>query len=270
MPDVLRKFAVPTTPSTDTASLLSRLEGVAAYQLEITGRSDLSPSLIEVILAGNIETLKALPGNDLMLAVPVEGGDGSFRRRYSVRSLDSAAGTVTLWIDTVAGGPGARWAQHAAIGSSIECIGPRGKVTLDPLADWHLFVGDLSFLAAASSMAEAIEAPGQAIFLFEVDEPDDLISPSLDDGIGVTVGVIERSGRSKSDPVGLMAGLAALEFPADEGHFYLGGELSVVAALKTALLQRGVETAQIHAKPYWRSGVANLAHGEPRKDDVSL
>ena len=252
-------------PPTDTSSLLSRLPGVSAATLEVAGRTTISPVLVEVTLSGQVGPLSPAPGNDLMVAVPVDGGDGSFRRRYSVRSFDEGAGTLTLWIDTSAGGPGATWATVAPIGSTVEVVGPRGKVTLDALADWHLFIGDLSFLSAAYNLAEAIEPPGQALFLFEVDDRSHVPVPGLDDGIGVTVGIIERTGRSLDDSTGLLAGLGSLDFPPDEGHVYIGGELSVVAAIKRELRVRGLGDEQISAKPYWRLVVSNLAHGEPDK-----
>ena len=37
----------------------------------------------------------------------------------------------------------------------------------------------------------------------------------------------------------------------------------MVADMRKVLLERGLATAQISAKPYWRAGVANAAHGEP-------
>ena len=226
----------------------------------------LSDALAEVELTADLHSLRALPGNDLMLGVPVTGGDGSFRRRYTIRR--STESSVTLWIDVTAAGPGATWAHSAPLGSTIEAIGPRGQVTLDPLADWHLFIGDLSFLSAAYAMAEAIEPPGQALFVLQVDDEAHLVTPILDDAVGVTLCVIERTGWGPSDPVGLLAGLGALELPEDEGVAYVGGELSVVAAVRSALLERGFSAEAIRSKPYWRLGVSNLAHGEPKKDDL--
>ena len=256
---------MPPLPPTDTSSLLARLPGVSAAILQVSGRRQVSPSLMEVQLTGEIAPLRPRPGNDVMLAVPVEGGDGSFRRRYSVRTYDEASGSLTLWIDTSADGPGARWAASAPVGSTIELVGPRGKVTLDEMADWHLFIGDLSFVSAAYNLAEAIEPPGQALFLFEVDDRSDVPTPVLDEGIGVTLGVIERADRGLDDPTGLLAGLASLLLPEDEGHVYVGGELTVVAAVRRALLDRGLSPEQVGAKPYWRLGVSNLAHGAPDK-----
>jgi NADPH-dependent ferric siderophore reductase len=36
-----------------------------------------------------------------------------------------------------------------------------------------------------------------------------------------------------------------------------------VAQLRSVLLKRGLAAEQISAKPYWRAGRANAAHGEP-------
>jgi NADPH-dependent ferric siderophore reductase len=257
---------MPQLPPTDTSSLLARLGDAQGFELRLLARRNLGRSLVCLELEGAPPDLAPAPGQDLMVAVPVEGGDGSFRRRYSIRHFNAAAARIELWIDTAAGGPGSRWAASAPIGSTIEAIGPRGKIGLDPMADWHLFIGDLSFLPAAFAMAESIEPPGQAIFLFELDGSDGALRPDVGEGIGLTLGIIERGGRPLGDATGLLSGLAALELPDDEGHAYVGGELRVVAALRAALEERGLASASIDAKPYWRRGVANLAHGEPRKD----
>jgi NADPH-dependent ferric siderophore reductase len=251
---------------TDTKSLLARLDGAAAYTLTLTDRWDVSPSLIGMRLEGDLSTLHPLPGNDLMFGIPDAGGDGTFRRRYTIRSINHEADSLELWVDRISGGPGALWAEKTPLGSLVEAIGPRGQVVLDPMADWHLFVGDLSFISAAYAMAEAIDPPGQALFVLEIPDPADAVLPELDDHIGVTVCFVERSERSLDDPSGLIRSLDVLEFPRDDGHVYVGGELHVVAALKHYFGERAIPGDALHTKPYWRLGVSNLPHGEPKKD----
>jgi NADPH-dependent ferric siderophore reductase len=253
-------------PPIDTQSLLARLGDAKGFELRLVSRRSLGGSLLCLELDGAPVDLNPRAGQDLMLAVPVDGAAGSFRRRYSIRGFDAATGRVELWVDTAAGGPGARWAAGAPLGSTIESIGPRGKIGIDAMADWHLFIGDLSFLPAAFALAEAIEPPGQAIFLLELDDVEADLRPDLDEGIGLTLMVVERGERPLGDASGLLTALAALELPPDEGHAYVGGELRVVAALKGALAERGLTGPAVDAKPYWRKGVANLAHGEPSKD----
>jgi NADPH-dependent ferric siderophore reductase len=250
----------------DTSALLARLGDAVAFELRLTERRALGASLVELRLDGAPASFQPQPGQDVMVAVPVEGGDGTFRRRYSIRSHETASGEVTMWIDVTAAGPGARWAAEAPLGSSIEAIGPRGKVLLDEMADWHLFLGDASFLAAAYAMAEAIEPPGQALFVFEVDHEDDAVTPTLPEGVGVTACFLERDGRALTDPTGLLTGLEALELPPGDGHAYLGGEMKVINGTRAALLERGLAAEAISAKAYWRLGVANQAHGEPARE----
>ena len=77
-----------TTPPSNTDGLLARLDGAKAFELTLFERRQLSPSLISLLLSGVPADLDPTPGQDLMVAVPIEGGDGSFRRRYTMRRVD--------------------------------------------------------------------------------------------------------------------------------------------------------------------------------------
>ena len=76
---------------------------------------------------------------------------------------------------------------------------------------------------------------------------------------------VHRAGADPASSAKLVAALNGLDLPAGRGHAYLAGELRVVADMRRTLLERGLTTAQISAKPYWRAGVANAAHGEPER-----
>lgn len=253
-------------PDPKTAALLART-GAKMVPLVLLRREVLTPRLIELEFGGPVEDLVGLPGNDIMIDLPTPDPATIARRRYSIRTIDLDSNRLRLWIDQSSHGPGATWAASLPTGSAVTVIGPRGQVSLDLEADWHLFIGDLSFLSAAYAMAEAIEAPGQALFIFELEHEEDIVLPSLPEGVTVTLVLVERGERLANDPSGLLAALAALELPALDGHIYLGGELRVIAALRQALRDQGVNEDTIHAKSYWRLGVSNLSHGEPKKDD---
>ncbi len=171
-------------------------------------------------------------------------------------------------------GPAAAWAAAAQPGSRIEGIGPRGKVTVDPDADWHLFAGDDSALPASLAMAASSSTVTPA-------------SPTGPSWCSRSTGPTTSSGPRR--PTGARcpcAGCTGPEatrprghswwppwppcrFPRARGHAYLAGELGVVAAMRQALLARGMEADQISAKPYWRAGRANAAHGEPERPVAS-
>jgi len=257
---------VAYTPQPSTADLAHRL-GASAFCCAVVSSIALSPCVREVVLRGDAEVLAGRPGNDVM--VRVESADGRFvRRRFSVRSVNADANTFSLWVTTDHEGPASRWARTAIADDHVDVIGPRGKTFLDTAADWHLFVGDLTGLAAFYRLAESITPPGRAIFVVEVDHPDDMLTTRFDAGIDANAIFIERRERAMNDPTGLLNGLAAFAMPPDVGHAYVTGEFSVVRTLRASLADRGLGDDAVSHKSYWRLGRVNADHGEPDKNDT--
>jgi NADPH-dependent ferric siderophore reductase len=253
-------------PDDSSIQLAERVGGVANL-CEVVATTKLSTSIYEIVLAGNAKILAGIPGNDVMIRLVDEHGK-FVRRRYSVRELDEANDTFTLWLTVDHEGPGSTWVKNASPGDQVDVIGPRGKIPLDPLADWHLFVGDASGLGSFYRMAQSIDIPGRAIFIVEIDAADDALSVPFDEGLGVTGIFIDRQGRSTKDPEGLLRGLAAFELPPDLGHAYLFGEFHIMRTIQSALLDRGMLPEQVSHKAFWRSGLSNAEHGEPVKSDA--
>jgi len=189
-----------------------------------------------------------------------------FRRRYTIRSLDRAASSVQIDMVMHGDGPAAAWAASVQPGDRIEAIGPRGKITVDPAAAWHLFAGDDSAIPASLAMAESLSDPEQAVVVLEVDGPADEQHAHAADGRPIPVRWVHRAGADPASGAGLVDALRTVGLPtAGRGHAYLAGELGVVAQLRSALLARGMVAEEISAKPYWRAGRANAAHGEPER-----
>jgi NADPH-dependent ferric siderophore reductase len=252
-------------PSPDTAALVARLgPDVSAWDLEVTGTEQLTPTMQRIhCTAPGLATLSYLPGQDLMLTVPA--GAATFRRRYTIRSFDQAAPSVAIDMVLHGDGPAASWAASVQPGGRIEAIGPRGKVTVDAAADWHLFAGDDSAAPASLAMAESLPDPGRALVVLEVDSVDDQQEVHTADGRKVAVRWLHRAGADPASAAQLAAALESIDLPSGSGHAYLAGELGVVAAMRGALLARGMTSEQISAKPYWRAGRANAAHGGPER-----
>lgn len=251
-------------PHPSSLELATRLSAVAVVA-EVTTLERLSPSVLEVRLAHEAAArLAGEPGNDVMIRL--EDGGRSFRRRYSVRRVDAAAGTLDLWVTTGHVGPGARWANSLRPGDPVDLVGPRGKITLDPLADWYVFVGDTAALGAAYRMAESVEAPGQVVFLVELGDPLDALTPQLAADVSPTGVFVDRDGRTGDDPTGLLRALAAVELPAGDGQALVFAEHAVGRVLRTALVDRGIAEDHIAVKSFWRAGVANADNGEPPRD----
>jgi NADPH-dependent ferric siderophore reductase len=242
----------------DTSALLQRLPGVAAFDLSVVEAGRVTPSVQRLVLtADGLDRLEHQPGQDLMVAVPPD----HVRRRYTIRRLDRAARTVELQVVLHGDGPGARWAAAARPGDRVEALGPRGKVTVVPGADWHLFCGDESALPAVAAMVESLGTGATAVAVVEVPGAED--EQPLGVPGGGAVHWLHRDGRPAGTGTALVDAVAGVALPAGRGHAYLAGELRVVAAMRRVLGERGLAPDQLSPKSYWRRGVANAPHGEP-------
>ena len=206
----------------------------------------------------SLEAFEYLPGQDLALGVVRDEGS-IVRRRYTIRRFDQGRRLIALEFVMHGDGPGIRWAQAARPGLSIEAIGPRGKIGVVPDAAWHLFAGDATALPGAFAMMEALPAGVRASAYLMVGDPTERQPFSADTNKTVTW----RYESAAQGPDGLVAAVSADGFAPDGGHAYLAGEVTLVSALKAALLVRGWAADQISAKAYWNRGRANAGHGEP-------
>jgi NADPH-dependent ferric siderophore reductase len=212
-----------------------------------------------------LDDLAYSAGQDLMLAIPADDGR-HFRRRYTIRGVDRHDGLVDLDFVMHGHGPAARWAATAVAGDRIEAIGPRGKVTLDPTAQWHLWAGDESAVPATFAMIEAL-APGATAWAFlDVVGPEEQQQVDVPDGVEATVSWLHRGTAPAGAVTALAESLASMPLPPGRGHAYVAGEMAAVAAWRDVLLRRGLAADQISPKSYWRLGRANAEHGEPLPD----
>ena len=124
-------------------------------------------------------------------------------------------------------GPGERWIRAAQPGDRIEGIGPRGKITTSPAADWHLFMGDESALPAIFTMTESLPpADSEATVVLEVPGPEDEQEISAPARTRLTW--LHRLDGPAGDPGALRAEAAEVELPPGRGQAYLFGEAKVV------------------------------------------
>ena len=243
------------------------LADAALWQLKVTGSDSLTPSFRRVVLtAPGIGGLRHQPGQDLMLRVPL-GGDRVVNRRYTIRSFDAERETVAIDVSLHGAGPGTDWISAARPGDRIDAIGPRGKITVRPEADWHLFLADETGLPGALAMLEALPPRSTAIAVLEVDtvaDEQELTATRVD---SPDLRWVHRDGRSvPGDPDPLLAVVATVDLPDGVGHAYVAAEAGVVRAVTRALTERGLGPDQISGKAYWRRGLPNAEHGEPTKE----
>ncbi len=236
--------------------------------LEVTAREQLTPLVTRVVVGGDdLRGFEFAPGQDIMLAVPLDAGttDGAtINRRYTIRRADPQAGTLDLDLVIHGNGPGARWATDAVVGSALTAVGPRGKVVPDADADWHLFVCDESGWAATAAMVESLPATGRAVVVADVAGEDE--QQPLEAAAPVYFAWCNRDGGAPGRSDQVVAALDALTLPEGRGHAYLSAEFSVVRTVGAWLAEHGFAPDDVSPKAYWRSGTANAAHGEPLRD----
>lgn len=246
------------------AELTGPLATTRRLSFEVIESVRISPSMQRIALtAPELAGFRYEPGQDVMLLVAAEGRR-PVRRRYTIRSLDRETLMLTLNVVRHGDGPGERWVLAARPGDTIEGIGPRGKITTSPGADWHLFMGDESAMPAIVAMTESLPGDSEATLVIEIPGPDDeqeLLAPAR-----TRLSWLHRVNGSAGDPRLLTAEAAEVELLPGDGHAYLFGEAQVVLQLREILAARGLRQDQMSPKAYWGRGRANAGHGEPPKD----
>jgi NADPH-dependent ferric siderophore reductase len=243
---------------------LKAIAGVQPLELEVAEVSDLGPRMRRIQLTGDsLSTFSYLPGQDVMLLLGM-ADDRPLSRRYTIRSFDPQ--THMLELNLVAHGIhglGATWAANARPGDRVNGVGPRGKITLNPTAEWHLFAGDESAAPGILNMLEALapEVPGFAFL--EVNDPRDELPTTVGANGTHRVQWLYRGETPVIHSTLLEEAVSGAELPAGRGHVYFAGEVQRVAAIQRAALGRGLAQEQLSPKSYWGRGKPNAARGEP-------
>ncbi len=246
------------------AQLTGSLAGTRKLHFEVATTEQVSPHMQRLELtAAELDGFGYLPGQDVMLLVAAEG-TRPVRRRYTIRRLDPERRALTLDIVLHGEGPGERWVRSARPGDRIEGIGPRGKISPSPEADWHLFMGDESAMPAILAMTESLPGDSEATVVLEI--PDSADEQEVAASARTRVSWLHRLGGQAGDPAALSAEAAEVELPRGSGHAYLLGEAKVVLRLREILARRGLAEDQMSPKAYWGRGRANAGHGEPARD----
>jgi NADPH-dependent ferric siderophore reductase len=233
--------------------------------MDLTVRSvqQLTAGIVRVELAGaELRDLATRPGQDLMMTA--QAGPPAVRRRWTIRHLDQESGVVAVDV-VLHEGESASHLHEAAPGDVVEAIGPRGKVHLVDGATEHVFLGDQSFLPAAYVMAEAVRPPARSRVVLTVPTEGDRIPLGAESCPEGTVWV-EAAGDDAATGRALLAA-SGLGEPADGLVAYVGGEMTLAATIRSALVRdHGWPREAVLPKPYWRRGTPNARHGEPGRE----
>lgn len=243
--------------------LVTIIKGVGRWTLEVVESRMITPHMRRIRLRGEaFRSFDYLPGQDVMLWLPSEGGRMLYRR-YTIRDFDRQAESLDLDIFAHGrGGPGEHWANSVQPGDSVEVVGPRGKISL-VTAPWHLFVGDETYIPATFAMLEALPAATPAWAFLEVADAQE--EQRLEVSPDAHLTWVHRGTVAPGDPARLVKAVESVELPAPAGHAYIGAELQVARAVQRTLEARGLGSTHISSKAYWGRGRANAGIGEPKE-----
>lgn len=237
----------------------------------------LSPTMVRVIAGGpGFSELKDNDATDkyakLLFARPELGltppydlealaagrapDDIPVKRTYTVRWIDREA--QRLAIDFVVHGHegvAGPWAARASPGDALVLMGPSGKWSPEPAADWYLFVGDDSALPAIGAGLEALDATARGLAFLEVDTMADVLDLVKPEGVRVTW--LLRNGAAPGTTPLLPEAVAAATWPTGRVDAFVHGERGAMKALRDVLFtQRGLDRGQVSLSGYWAYGRA--------------
>jgi NADPH-dependent ferric siderophore reductase len=222
------------------------------WSLKVVKAFDLGARMRRVQLTGALDEFTPKPGQEIVLQIPQAGGEAA-RRHYTIRRYDAANKLID--VDFVLHGhrtPGVDWSLEAKSGDMIEIRGPRGRIALDPAADWHLFLGDETCIPAIFALLEALPKGARAFAFIEAGTTEDRQELTAD--AHVSLRWLLRNGAAPGPNDLLLNALADFAFPPGKGHAIVVGETSNVRNQRHALLERGFDRSQIYAEGYWRPG----------------
>jgi NADPH-dependent ferric siderophore reductase len=190
------------------------------------------------------------PGQEIVFQIPQSGGDPA-RRHYTIRRYEAASRLMD--VDFVLHGhrtPGVGWSLEAKPGDLIDIRGPRGRIGLNPAADWHLFLGDETCIPAILALIEALPKGARAFAFIEVGSDAD--KQEVATQADLKLQWLLRNGAAPGPNDLIFDAVAGFTLPPGKGHAIVIGETSNVRKQRHALLERGLDRSQIYAEGYWR------------------
>ena len=212
------------------------------YDAQVLRRTRVSEHLVRLVLGGPgldgfVST--GVPDEWVGLVVP-----GQFQSRYyTVRSWEGGVLTVDVVLHEA--GLVTEWAARDCVGDTVTISEPKGSFDPPPGARWLILVGDLTALPAMARIIATVQLPTTVIA-----EVGDDLGGYLPAGATVRWLPRPRDGGSR-----LADAVAAIEWPDDEGYFWMAGESAQMRAIRKHLMrERRLPSTAYDVMGYWRAG----------------
>ncbi|GFH38216.1 siderophore-interacting protein [Streptomyces pacificus] len=230
-----------------------RFPDARMLEVRVAAVRDVTPGMRELVLTGPaLAVLRGRPGAHLPLEVP--DGDGAPRlRTYSVWTHSPSRATLALRIALHRpGGPGSRWAGSAVMGDRTRVGVPRNRITLEPRARYHVFIGEETGAVPLLAMLAALPAEAAVCGVLETAGPDGEFSAPHGPHR------LPWVHRGRASPVGsrvLLAAVRRLQLPPEPGIAYVAGEAATCRAVVRHLCgERAWPRYAVKTQVHWAAG----------------
>lgn len=182
------------------------------------------------------------------------GEDAPWIRRYTIRRIDLRSGTVDIdFVLHADAGPGALFAERAAIGDVIGMQGPGGSsCPID--RDWYIIAGDETALPAIARILEFLPATAMGHAFIEVANADE--EQQLATYSGITITWLHRDEHNDGADL-IFNSIQRVTFPDDGSSVFVwfAGEFNSFRQVRSHLRsERLLKKNQHLAVSYWRRG----------------
>jgi len=246
-------------------------------KLRVSAINEVCQNLRRITLRG--EDLEGFPADETGGYIKLNFHDPEYEtplvRTYTVR--DTRLDQLEIDVDFVLhehGGPAAKWAMNAEIGSEILIGGPGPKKTVPFDADWYLLAGDMTALPAISINLEELsrnrpDATGYAILeVLSEQDTHTLIKP---EGIELVWVIDESHGKStEGTDSALVQTVKNIDWRDGKVAVWTACEFdSMKQFRKFYLKDKGLIRKEIYISSYWKDGVSEDQHKVIKRKDAA-
>lgn len=270
------EFAEPAAPTIVWSGDGGEMARPPNFQiLRVTGVRDITPHMRRISFRGdNVARFAGMDALHLNILCqhpdlaapqwPTVGSNGLAQwedperrprlRKYTVRSLDVAAGTLDIdFVIHADAGPGSALAEAVQVDAQVGVIGPGGGGLVD--ADWYLFAGDETALPAIARMLQRLPAQARGYAFIEVADKSEVQSLEFQAGIEVTW--LYRDGAAAGTTSLLIDAVRGTVLPDDGSSVYVwaGCEFAAFRQIRSHCRgELGLKKEQHLVVSYWNRG----------------
>ncbi|MEM9464864.1 MAG: siderophore-interacting protein [Actinomycetota bacterium] len=262
------RTANPDAPLTSIEEEIQGRATIRTHVVTVAARREVSPSMVEITLAG-LDEVEVRGGDEFWyLMIPPEGAPDAISDGFSMGDIESMPedrqphgasyttrrrrpeqGEIDLWIHTHHDTGVAGWAASAEPGDTVALWGPRDAYQPPPDTTHHLLVIDETGVPAAAAIVESLPNDHPATIVAEIADAGHELP--IETNAATTVHWVHRAdGRPLADVI------AGLDLDVEGLYAFGAAESRDISAVRRHLRRDlGMSADAVHMTGYWRRTV---------------